>query len=262
MKQLSILLIIGLSACQSKTETSTVKTDSTSDYPAYTVDNYTKEESTIEYKGDFNYLILPPAEVYPDSAVVSGALPDIYRITPTICIAQTSKMHSYTSLEDICNGFPLYKFRFSSDSVGWVHGSQVFQVIDDVSATFMYQSIPYELHLAVSTGVGTATEVGTTGCKEYQLPYLIDKRNNLIHLISANSKLKDLNLLGNTDQQWFGYVSDEGMSVSIKSATISNDEIVIDHFIDYQEGSRAATMVLKKEGANFVIYRIDAENRK
>lgn len=251
MKKLFIILIATLVSCQAKKESTTAASGS----PSGMLD-YLKEDSTIEFIAEFNCLILPPAEIYPDS-IIDNTLPDIIKVIPANWISKTTSLYSYASSNDLCEKFPLFQFQFSADRKGWVNGSQVFLTSEQI-ATVTFQNIAYQLHVANSTGIGTATDEGTTGCSEYQLLYLRDDRNKLIHLISVNPALQNLNILGNTNQQWFSYLSDEGMAVTIKSATVLNNQIVIDHSIEYQEGSREAKMYLSKEGNHFVIAKIDA----
>ena len=255
MKKISVILIAAIIACQSKPESSNPTVESEVNSTGFL--DYLQEESTISFASEFNCLILPPAELYPDS-IIHSTLPDIIKVTPATWISKTNGLYSYSATNDLCEGFPLFQFQFSTDSKGWVHGSQVFLAADRVAATVTLQNISYEHRLAISTGIGVANDVGTTGCMEYQLLYLLDRSNKLIHLVSVNPSLQKLNILGNANQQWFSYISDEGMFVTIKSATVVNDQLVIDHLIEYQEGSREAKMYLIKVGNNFLIARIDA----
>lgn len=250
MKKLFIILIATLVSCLAKKETTTATSEGTSGMLNL------KEDSTIEFIAEFNCLILPPAEIYPDS-IIDNTLPDIIKVVPAIWISKTTGLYSYSTSSDLCDVFPLYQFEFSTDSKGWVYGGQVFLTSKEI-ATVTFQNTPYQLHVATSTGIGISTDEGTTGCSEYQLLYLRDDRNKLIHLVTANPALQNLNLLGNTNQQWFSYLSDEGMAVTIKSATVLNNQIVIDHSIEYQEGRREAKMFMSKEGKHFVIAQIDA----
>lgn len=255
MKKITVILIAGIIACQSKPESSNYTAET--EVNSSGIPDYIKEESTVAFSGEFKCLILPPAELYPDS-VIDNTLPDIIKVTPATWISKTNGLYSYSANDDLCEGFPLFQFQFSIDSKGWVHGSKVFLTADHVAATITLQNISYELRLAISTGIGVANDFGTTGCMEYQLLYLLDRSNQLIHLVSVNPSLQNLNILGNTNQQWFSYISDEGMSVTIKSVTVVKDQLVIDHLIEYQEGSREGKMYLTKEGNNFLIARIDA----
>lgn len=256
MKKLPVILIVTLLGCQPKTESSNPEIES--EVNSSGLLGYLKEESTIVFAIEFNCLILPPAELFPDS-VIDNSLPDIITVTPANWVSKTNGMYSYTANNDLCEIYPLFKFQLSADSKGWVHGSQVFLSSNQISA-FTFQGIPYQLHVATSTGIGTSTDEGTTGCSEYQLLYLQDNTNKLIHLISVNAALQNLAILGNTNQQWFSYIADEGMSVAIKSVNILNNQIVIDHTIEYQEGSREAKMYLTKEGKNFEITKIEASS--
>ncbi|MBX2893870.1 MAG: hypothetical protein KF763_00395 [Cyclobacteriaceae bacterium] len=251
MKKLLIILIATLVSCQAKKETTTATSGGTSG-----ILDYLKEDSNIEFVEPFNCLILPPAEIYPDS-IIDNTLPDIIKVIPANWISKTTGLYSYASSSDLCGKFPLFQFQFSTGSKGWVHGSQVFLTSQEI-ATVTLQNILYQLNMATSTGIGTATDEGTTGCSEYQLLYLTDNSNKLIHLVSVNPALQNLAILGNTNQQWFSYLSDEGMAVTIKSATVLNNQIVIDHSIEYQEGSREGKMYLSKEENHFVIAKIDA----
>lgn len=258
----SLILLIVLAACQAKTEKSDTVIDSVTSISEYPVSELTTEGSIKRTITDFNCFILPPAEVYPDSVISSEVFPEIQEpITATI-LTQTKKMYGYSSKDDICEVFPLFKLNYSADQSGWVHGSHVFRIDPQSTKTVTFQNTGYEINLAISTGIGVSTEEGSTGCKELQLLYLTNRSNNQIQLVTSRSNLPNLKLLGITDQQWFSYTSDEGMSVTIKSAMESDNKIEIYHLIELQEGSREATMYLTKEANGFVIEKIEATPSK
>lgn len=258
--------LVLLAACQSKTVSeqpadssaqvlSEVAETAATPYPEATRPASTFRVSTL----DFDALVLPETTVYKDSTEEAETVAELNRLVPVSIMGQTWAKHPLGG--DLCSVFPWYQVRFSDGDIGWVYGEKLILAPADgrPTASFRLAGNDYQLYLGFDAGVGASNEDGLTGCNSYQVVYVTQPRDTLVHMLPHETLANGMQSAGVAFFGWFSFVNNEGVGSQITSVTpqpLGGAEVVRVRFsLSYQEGGAEGYMDLAKSGEDLVIYQ-------
>lgn len=227
-----------------------------SDYEAQTLPASTFRVSTLA----FDALVLPETTVYKDSTEEAETVTELSRLVPVSVLSESRLKHPQGG--DLCSVFPWYQVRFSDGDTGWVYGEKLILAPADgrPTASFRLAGNDYLLYLGFDTGVGASTEEGLTGCNSYQVVYVTQPRDTLVHMLPHETLAHGMQSAGESFFGWFSFINNEGVGsqisgVSAQTLDSGMDVVRVRFSLSYQEGGAEGYMDLARVGEDVVVYQ-------
>jgi len=261
MKKITLLLLLFvLLSCSSK-KSSEQATDSTAVDSSVVSKEMEDQVGSSLFVNSFDAFVQPGSVVYADSTEESDALFEKKDFEQTSIQSVTTLR--YPEGAKYCDQYPWYQVQFPDQSTGWVYGDNILKVPQDRStllSSFTYHEKEYNLYLSVDTGIGPSDSEGLTGCNEYDVLYLYDVKNNAVNFIQY-ACTDGVDFIDNY-KDWFSFISSEGGSASVSSVSFTDDDIILNVDIFYQEGGAKATVQIRETDSTFVAESVElADNQ-
>ncbi|MCU0420256.1 MAG: hypothetical protein MUC38_11450 [Cyclobacteriaceae bacterium] len=209
---------------------------------------------------DFDALVVPQTTVYKDSTEEAEGVAELSRLVPVSIVAKSVLKHPLGG--ELCSVFPWYQVRFSDGDIGWVYGEKLILAPEDgrPTASFRLAGNDYQLYLGFDAGVGASNEDGLTGCNSYQVVYVTQPRDTVVHMLPHEPLANGMQSAGVAFFGWFSFINSEGVGsqiTQVSTQTLGNGtEVVRVKFVlSYQEGGAEGYIDLAMSGDDLVIYQ-------
>ncbi len=174
----------------------------------------------------------------------------VYGMRSVEIVEVSEKWDDLGKKDDMCQRHKWVKIKWAGDSTGWVYGKYCYQ--NDGSSclltketSFLLKNVAYQLMIFQNYEYPVGDEQGLTGCNNTYKIMIYEVSSKNYYLIK-DSKSKETESL-------MVFYSNMGQGENIKKISVQEDKIIIDVFINYQEGSATSAYTIEKNGGVFQV---------